>query len=1119
MWHRFPHLLTRAGLLLLAVSLATGAATADETPPLEAGFAVVDLTPAEPVPLGGYAARRGRPFRSVHDPVKARVVALRCGETSLALVALDLVGVSARVREVVSRRVADLDFDDVVLAATHTHAGPGALTDVGLWRVAMGAFDRHLFARTASRIEAAIRWAHADLAPVSAAAMRVDSSVLASLVRNRATPGAEVDASLGVLRFDAPDGTPRGVLVHFASHPTLLPASVRDLSAGWPGALCDALEREIPGATAIFLNGAMGDVAPVAPATSEGGPFERARTYGEALAACALQGHETLGRVLQARGSATGLRVHGTHLGYAYTAAGALLGREGASALTPGAWALPVARFAIGDVDFVTVPGEPTQAVGRTLGQGPTYWVVSCAQDHLGYFADRALFRRGDTYEAELSLFGPSAAEVLATAAAGHVPPPRSRPASPPANEGPFRIGPCPDEGSGGARALGRAHGEILGPLVRDFLARAEEYLVREALRRGGGVLLLPVSLTAHVPSRDLIVPLLVRAVRKLQPFIPSEYLDEMEGLAQAAGVPYDAILLENTFLTLAEQPDPVHLLQLPAHCTNVVALGDATSMGQVLHASSLDWGMREVLKDRVVVLVTEPARGHPFVSITWPGMVGTLRAMGAQGIAVTEESCAAPADTRFEGTPVGFLLRRVVQHASDLQEAVRLVKETPGTCGYKITISDGRALDARVVEVTATHHQVRRPVNGLLFGCDPGAGATCFDGARDPAILPNDGSSARRYPAVRRLLETRHGRVRRGLLQEAITTPEGGVRNENTLLACVFEPQTGAFHVARGRDLPLPPAPVAWQAHELGTYLSPRARARAVPPWPVETTGLVETRLRIASFAGIRVEAVTFRSPVRSGIEANDVVEAELLTPHEPIGVVIQLPHWKEPRNAPGQRLLALSLARQGFAVLLLPLPYQYDRAPEGVRSGHLTLSHDLARTREASFQAAADVARVSHWLEETRGFPPERQALFGVSLGGHVASLAMGAYPDRFDAGVFLLTGAGIATTLLQENGITDGIRTRLVERGVTAEEAGELLQDLDPARHARRELADHVLLVAGTADPVTPRPAVEALARAWGGAHVHWFEGGHYGIVRHAPGILAAVAAHLRRCFEGP
>jgi dienelactone hydrolase len=257
----------------------------------------------------------------------------------------------------------------------------------------------------------------------------------------------------------------------------------------------------------------------------------------------------------------------------------------------------------------------------------------------------------------------------------------------------------------------------------------------------------------------------------------------------------------------------------------------------------------------------------------------------------------------------------------------------------------------------------------------------------------------------------------------------------------------------------------------------------------------------------------------VRSGLPGNDEIRAELFTPDDPSGVVIQLPHWKEGPGAPGQRLLALGLAARGFAVLILPLPYQHERAPDGVRSGKLTLSHDLARTRAAALQGVADVARAGLWLERKRGFPPERQAVLGVSLGGHVGSLALGAHPDRFGAGVFLLTASGIAETLFTENGITDGIRSRLEARGVTATEAADLLEAIDPARHARPDLADRILLVAGTDDPVAPRARVEALAKAWGGARVQWFEGGHYGMLRHLATVLAEATAHIERRFKAP
>ena len=276
----------------------------------------------------------------------------------------------------------------------------------------------------------------------------------------------------------------------------------------------------------------------------------------------------------------------GTRDAVGYTVAGVLLGRDGEAALTPRSWPLPVARFGVGGIEFVTVPGEPVEAVGRMLGQGRERWVVACAQDHLGYFADRALYRRAERYEAELSLFGPDAADRLVRAA--HREPPRPGTAGRAVTAGPVVL--RPDPGRNPAHGLGRAHGRILAGPVRDLLAAAEARIVADAMRHGAGVALLPASLWVGVSGRDLVIPSLVRAARRLQRQIPDEYLDEMEGIAEAAGVPYDAILLENVFLTLAEQPDPAAFFRLPAHCTNVVALGEATSMGQVLHGSTLDW-------------------------------------------------------------------------------------------------------------------------------------------------------------------------------------------------------------------------------------------------------------------------------------------------------------------------------------------------------------------------------------------------------------------------------------------------------------------------------------------------------------------------------------------------
>jgi hypothetical protein len=70
-----------------------------------------------------------------------------------------------------------------------------------------------------------------------------------------------VDPRVTTLRVDRRDGSPMAVVVNFAAHPTVS-TELRpwDVSRDVPGAVCDGLEAAFPGATALYVQGACGDV-------------------------------------------------------------------------------------------------------------------------------------------------------------------------------------------------------------------------------------------------------------------------------------------------------------------------------------------------------------------------------------------------------------------------------------------------------------------------------------------------------------------------------------------------------------------------------------------------------------------------------------------------------------------------------------------------------------------------------------------------------------------------------------------------------------------------------------------------------------------------------------------
>jgi len=248
------------------------------------------ITPPRGSYLIGYADRM-RGASGVHDELTATALALADGQTALALVALDMLclheDVVARIRARIAEQT-ELPAECVLLACSHTHAGPIAWADGSSRRR-----RRRLIDRLVERVTAAVVEAWGELAPVQLE-FGVGEAEIAVNRRERQADGSieigfnregPVDRSLAVLQLRDQGGAIRATLVNLACHPATLSPGNRLISADWPGVMRREIELAT-GAPCLFLQGATGNLNP----DHEWGPddLEAIERLGSRAAAAAL---------------------------------------------------------------------------------------------------------------------------------------------------------------------------------------------------------------------------------------------------------------------------------------------------------------------------------------------------------------------------------------------------------------------------------------------------------------------------------------------------------------------------------------------------------------------------------------------------------------------------------------------------------------------------------------------------------------------------------------------------------------------------------------------------------------------------------------------------------------
>ncbi len=236
---------------------------------LYVGTATADISPAEPVPLAGFAVRL-EPWEKVRAPLSAQVFAFgdTAGTCTALLVCADLLWWGPDTVAELTRRIEaehGVPEGSVVLHASHTHCAPQpGLTFSPL----LGRGDPAYVAHLTDTVLTAIGDALAGMEPVYAE--RGAGTCGFGINRRRANPDGTYggpdpdgpnDPEVGVVRLARPDGSTKALLVHYTCHPVV--SADPQVSPDYPGAMRSALEPTVgEGVPVAFLQGCCGDINP-----------------------------------------------------------------------------------------------------------------------------------------------------------------------------------------------------------------------------------------------------------------------------------------------------------------------------------------------------------------------------------------------------------------------------------------------------------------------------------------------------------------------------------------------------------------------------------------------------------------------------------------------------------------------------------------------------------------------------------------------------------------------------------------------------------------------------------------------------------------------------------------